>query len=131
MASAEELADFVGEEVVKKVIPRMDVGIGDDRGNHGRIGQVFREEAQEKWNDVRKNFHTDSQLFPTKGRMNVSRELVLDFRSGWYNGVLRLDGLLGSAVNVGAVSDVVLVKDCVEHKEQQRQRDHCHDGGLW
>ena len=131
MASAEELANFIREEVVKEVIPRMDVGIGDDRGNHGRIRQVFREEAQEKWNDVRKNFHTNSQLFHTKRHMNVSRELVLDFRRGWYNGVLRMDGLLGSAVNVGALSDVVLVKDCVEHKEQQRQRDHCHDGGLW
>ena len=131
MASAEELADFIREEVVKEVIPRMDVGIGDDRGNHGRIGQVFREEAQEKWNDVRKNFRTDSQLLSTEGRMNVNRELLLDFRTGWYNGVLYLDGPLGSAVNAGAVRDVVLVKDYVEHKEQKRQGDNCHDGRLW
>lgn len=116
MASAEELADFIGEEVVKEVIPRMDVGIGDDRGNHGRIRQVFREEAHEEWNDVRKNFDADCHLFPTEGRMNVSRELVLDFRSGWYYSVLHLAGLLGPAVNAGALRDVVLVKDCVEHK---------------
>jgi len=35
MASPEELADFIGEEVVKEVIARRDFGIGDDRGNHG------------------------------------------------------------------------------------------------
>ena len=115
MASSEELADFIGEEIVKKVVSRMDIGVGGDRGDHGRIRQIFREEAQEKWNDVRKNFHTNSQLLSTERSSNISRELVRDVRGGWYNRVFHLDALLRFAL--GAVSDVVLVQDCVEHKE--------------
>lgn len=35
MVFVEEFVDFIGEEVVKEVILRMDVGIGDDCGNYG------------------------------------------------------------------------------------------------
>lgn len=48
--------------------------------------------------------------------MNVSCELVFDFRSGWYYSVFYFVGFFGFVVNVGVLRDVVFVKDCVEYK---------------